>query len=95
VTQTQTVTPPPPPPATAFGDGDYTIGTEVQPGRYRTINPAEAVSSVHCYVDVTNPAGDIKVQEVTPKGHTIIIIKPEHAGSILSSARCGAWQKVG
>lgn len=91
VTAEAAAAPAPEPVTGGFSDGQQIVGTDVPPGRYRTVLPAEEVGGL-CYADVTD--GDsIVVQEVTDTGQTILDV-PDIAGAILTSSDCGDWEPV-
>jgi hypothetical protein len=85
--------PEPEAPAAAFSDGQYIIGTDVTPGRYRTVLPAEETGGF-CYADIQNGEGNFLAQEVRDAGQTILDV-PDVAGAILSTQGCGDWEAVG
>lgn len=76
----------------AFSDGQYVVGEDIKPGRYRTVENAQDVSTFLCYLDVQDD-GDYLAQEVTDKGKTIVVIKSSWKGAVLSSRGCGDWKK--
>lgn len=88
--------PAPAAPAAVFSDGQYEVGTDVAPGKYRTASPAEDNGSViGCYMDIQDASGNFLAQEITSKGNTIVTIKSSWKGAIITSRKCGDWVKVG
>lgn len=81
-----------PEPKAAFSDGQYVVGEDIEPGRYRTVQNAQDVSNYLCYLDVQDD-GEYLAQEVTDKGKTIVNIKKSWKGAVLDSSGCGDWQK--
>jgi hypothetical protein len=75
-----------------ISDGQYEVGTDIKPGRWKTTTKAEDNGSL-CYADVQS-GGDYLAQEVTPKGYTIVNI-PNKKGAIFTSKSCGNWKKIG
>jgi len=41
--------PPPPGPRTTFGEGQYLVGEDIAPGRYKTAGPDKSASFPSCY----------------------------------------------
>lgn len=76
----------------AISDGQYEVGTDIKPGRWKTTTKAEENGSL-CYADVQS-GGDYLAQELTPKGYTIVSI-PNKKGAIFTSKSCGDWKKIG
>lgn len=80
--------------AAAFTDGQYLVGADIKPGRYRTVEVAQDTSAYLCYMDVQNDDGDYLAQELTSKGKTIVNIKKAWKGATLSSKGCGDWERI-
>ncbi len=75
--------------ASEIGDGSYLVGSEIQPGTWKS----SGVEGGLCYADTQNKGGDILQQEVAAEGSAIIRIT-EKAYTFKSSG-CGSWKKVG
>lgn len=56
---------------TSVGNGQWLVGTDVQPGTYRS----PGVKGSLCYADTNDGADNINQQEVTPEGPTVITVK--------------------
>jgi hypothetical protein len=76
-----------------ISDGQYEVGTDIEPGRWKTTTKAEDNGSLWCYADV-QLGGDYLAQEMTPKGYTIVNV-PNKRGAIFTSKSCGNWKKIG
>lgn len=74
---------------TKFDDGEYTVGVDVHPGRYRSEAPAS-----DCYWERTTASGDTidnDFVKYAPGGVTVRISRSD--GGFVSE-RCGVWTKV-
>jgi hypothetical protein len=92
VTETKTVTytpPPPPGPKTTIGtNGTYAVGSDIQPGTYRTAGGSA------CYWARlrTLDTGDIIDNNVSDGPQVVRILSSDAA---FMTRDCGAWQKSG
>lgn len=76
--------------ANSFGDGTYLIGTDIQPGTYRT----EAAGN--CYWErLAGLGGNLEdiIANDLPSGAAIVEIASSDVA--FSTQGCGTWQKVG
>jgi hypothetical protein len=108
VTATEAVEPEPTPTATyatkaepevdRISDGEYEVGVDIDPGRYKTVTPAEDNGS-ECYAEVYTAdhplePDDPLVTETSYSGLTTIDI-PNKTGAFFWSEGCGDWKKIG
>jgi hypothetical protein len=89
-TSTVTVTSPPPPPAVSFGDGDFRVGVDIQPGTY------QASGGSDCYwARLSGFSGSL--DDIIENGigvpHPIVTIEPSDVG--FQSDMCVGWAKIG
>ena len=74
----------------SFGDGTYQVGTDIQPGTYRTRE-----GSPNCYYerlkDFTGGLNSI-IANGNTDDPTVVTIKPTDAG--FQSQDCGTWTKL-
>lgn len=84
-----TIYAPPTAPAATFGDGDWAVGQQIQPGRYRS-------SESDCYWErasgFTHQGVDELLANDNASGQAIVEIQPSDAR--FTSSRCGTWTKV-
>ena len=80
--------------AATFGDGTWVVGTDIEPGTYRSDVPAGEL----CYWErLSGFGGDITVDVITndlvggPQ-QVLVEIAPSEAG--FTSEDCGTWTKV-
>ena len=81
------VPPPPPGPKTTFGNGTYTVGTDITPGVYQSAGP---VDDGACYWKRVNGDG-IVANAMTKKAQTVQI---EAGDTAFTSSECQDWQKT-
>jgi ABC-type amino acid transport substrate-binding protein len=89
-TVTVTVTAPPPAPVSAIDEGMWTVGTDIAPGKYRTI---DAVSD-GCYWAITRSGSngdDIVANANVTGGHPVVVLK---RGQDFDTEGCGSWAKA-
>ena len=79
------VPPPPPGPKTSFGNGTYTVGTDITPGVYQSAGP---VDNGACYWKRVNGDG-IVANAMTKKAQTVQI---EAGDTAFTSSECQDWQ---
>ncbi|MEU4364281.1 hypothetical protein [Promicromonospora sp. NPDC023987] len=75
--------------ASQVTDGTWSVGSDVQPGTYRT---KEAVSS-NCYWEITaggSNGSDIIENDIPGGGYPVVTVQD---GQVFTSARCGTWAK--
>lgn len=75
--------------ASQVTDGTWSVGTDVQPGTYRT---EEAVAS-NCYWEITaggSNGSDIVENDIPGGGYPVVTVQD---GQVFTSARCGTWAK--
>jgi hypothetical protein len=88
--------PQPEPESDRISDGSYEVGVDIDPGRYKTVTPAEDNGSV-CYAEVYTADDflepDTLETEMTYSGLTIIDI-PKKNGAIFWSEGCGEWKRT-
>jgi hypothetical protein len=74
----------------AFGDGDFIVGTDIQPGTYRNDG------SSGCYwarlANFTHGLDAILAND-NPQGQAVVTISPGDKG--FETSRCGKWTKIG
>lgn len=73
-----------------FGEGDWNVGTDIQPGTYRTEEPVSGMCYWGIYRAGTNK-GDIVENDIVTGGRPTVTLK---AGQEFSSSGCGSWVKV-
>jgi hypothetical protein len=76
-------------PLSSFTDGTYTVGVEINPGKYKTTTPAK-----DCYWERTSASGETISNDFVnfaPTGATVTI-RDTDAGFV--SERCGTWKRV-
>lgn len=82
---------PPQEPADTFGDGDWAVGEQIQPGRYE----AESTDELGCYWErssgFTHELEEIIANDV-PEGRVVVEIEP---GDVRFSSTCGTWTPMG
>ncbi|GAB3884695.1 hypothetical protein [Terrabacter terrigena] len=86
---TRTVTAPPPPPVAAIEEGVWTVGSDIKPGTYRTI---DAVTD-GCYWSITKSGsnGSDIINNGTPTGgHPVVTLRK---GQDFETHDCGSWAK--
>ena len=73
---------------TILEDGNYTVGVDVQPGRYKTLGPVDG-----CYWETLDSAGEINDNNFVNAAPQVIatIRKADFA---FNSERCGPWVKI-
>lgn len=81
-----------------ISDGEYEVGVDIDPGRYKTVTPAEDNGS-QCYAEVYTAddpldPDDPLVTETSYSGLTTIDI-PNKTGAVFWSEGCGDWKKIG
>ena len=79
--------PPPPGPRTSFGDGTFTVGTDIVPGVYQSAGPVEGGV---CYWKRSNGDGTV-ANAMTKKPQTVQI---EAGDTTFKSSECQEWQKT-
>lgn len=79
--------PPPPAPKTSFGDGTYTVGTDIVPGVYQSAGPIEGGV---CYWKRANGEGTV-ANAMTKKPQTVQI---DPGDTTFKSSECQEWQKT-
>jgi hypothetical protein len=75
--------------ANTVGDGTWTVGSDIEPGTYRT---AAAVGST-CYWGIYRSGsngGDIIENDIPGGGRPVVTLS---AGQDFNSTRCGKWEK--
>jgi hypothetical protein len=75
--------------ASQVTDGTWSVGSDVQPGTYRT---KEAVAS-NCYWEITaggSNGSDIVENDIPGGGYPVVTVQD---GQVFTSARCGTWAK--
>jgi hypothetical protein len=76
------------------GDGDFEVGEQVQPGKYRSAGPADGVSGM-CFWFRIRPSVDDPIRQVIAsngtKGAAIVTIK---TGEIFRTSGCQEWHKA-
>ena len=77
---------PPPGPLSSFGDGTYTVGTDIVPGVYQSAGPVEGGV---CYWKRANGDG-IVANAMSKKPQTVQI---EAGDTTFKSSECQEWQK--
>ena len=84
--------------AAGFEDGQFLVGDEIKPGRYKTVLTAEQANPgwPGCYAEVASGGVslDIIVNEYFESGRTILDV-PDIPGAVLESQGCGPWLPVG
>ena len=89
-TITQTVTAPPPSgPLSEFSDGLFRVGTQVQPGTYKTDGP-NGKNAGGCYWSRSAPSGDVIQNGVVNEPGTITV----RPGETIDSAGCLPWRRA-
>lgn len=78
---------PPPGPLSSFGDGTYTVGTDILPGVYQSAGPVEGGV---CYWKRANGDG-IVANAMSKKPQTVQI---EAGDTTFKSSECQEWQKT-
>jgi hypothetical protein len=81
-------------PDTIPGEGDYEVGPDVKPGKYKTAGPSPDSVYPNCYYERHKASDDsfrgiIKNDNV--KGPTTVTIKQ---GEMFKTQGCQAWQRV-
>jgi len=77
------------PPLTQFGDGNWIVGIDIQPGTYRTSGQVSG-----CYWERTTAAGDIIDNDfITAALQAIFTVQASDA--LVSSSGCGTWTRQG
>lgn len=76
-----------PGPLTAFGDGTYTVGTDIVPGVYQSAGPVEGGV---CYWKRANSEGTV-ANAMTKKPQTVEIAPGD---TTFKSSKCQEWQKT-
>ena len=73
---------------TILDDGNYTVGVDVQPGRYKTLGPVDG-----CYWETLDASGEINDNNFVNAAPQVIatIRKGDFA---FNSERCGPWVKI-
>jgi hypothetical protein len=91
---TPEVSAPTPVPGQIAGDGTYVVGTDIQPGSYRTTGPAQRVIP-NCYwtrnSDTSGELSSIIASDIT-QGPTTVTIKPTDGA--FHTSGCQPWTKV-
>lgn len=77
--------PPPPGPKTSFGDGTFTVGTDIVPGVYQSAGPVEGGV---CYWRRANDDGTV-ANAMSKKPQTVQI---ESGDTTFKSSECQEWQ---
>lgn len=80
-----------PPGPTGLGDGTYRVGSDMQPGTYRTDNPEN-----RCAWQRLRGFGGTVAETIAsdlPRGPAIVTIAPTDVG--FQTRGCGTWVKVG
>lgn len=75
--------------ATQTTDGTWSVGTDIQPGSYRTTEPVAA----DCYWKITaggSNGSDIVENDFPGGGYPVVTLQD---GQVFTSARCGTWAK--
>lgn len=75
--------------ANQVSDGTWTVGSDVQPGTYRTTD----VVSSDCYWEITaggSNGSDIIENDIPGGGYPVVTVQD---GQVFTSARCGTWAK--
>jgi hypothetical protein len=72
--------------ANTITEGTWTVGTDVQPGTYRTT--AAVVGD--CYWEIDNAGGGIVKNDVVTGGYPTVTLS---AGQTFVTERCGDWRK--
>lgn len=84
-------------PLTEFGDGNWEIGVDIAPGKYKSAGPALDYEGAACFAQTTKEGngeiGDIAKQEVVNGPITFII--PAKGVKFFESTGCQTWKKVG
>ena len=86
----KTVQAPPPAPVSAIEEGVWTVGSDIAPGKYRTI---DAVSD-GCYwkISTSGTNGDDIVSNDNPSGgHPVVTLRK---GQDFQTQDCGSWAKA-
>lgn len=93
-TKTVTYRPPPPPgPKTSIdSDGTYAIGTDIQPGVYRTAGPVRTGRDCYYKRLASFDSSDIIDNEGT-SGPQVVEILPSDVA--FSTSNCQPWEKAG
>ncbi len=78
---------PPPGPKTSFGDGTFTVGTDIVPGVYQSAGPVEGGV---CYWKRSNNEGTV-ANAMTKKPQTVQI---DAGDTTFKSSECQEWQKT-
>jgi hypothetical protein len=92
--QGQALPPPADPPglATTFGEGKFTVGTDIAPGTYRTTGPA---GHLDCYWERLKHTSDgtdsIIANNLGPGPATVTI---DHNDGAFQTRWCNTWTKV-
>jgi hypothetical protein len=76
---------PPPGPKTSFGNGTYTVGTDIMPGVYQSAGPTEGNA---CYWKRSNTEGTV-ANAMTKKPQTVQIAPGDTS---FKSSECQDWQ---
>ena len=82
-----------------FGDGHSIVGADVEPGRYRTMLPAESADPwvSLCYVEISSDGSmsldSIIAQELVGTGRTVLVV-PDAPGAVIESSGCGEWERI-
>lgn len=86
---TKTVVAPPPAPVAAIEEGVWVVGSDIQPGTYRTIDPVSDGCYWGIYRGGTNM--DDIIQNGTPTGGRPVVTLRK--GQEFESNGCGSWAK--
>ena len=78
---------PPPGPLTSFGDGTYTVGTDIAPGVYQSAGPVEGNA---CYWKRSNNDGTV-ANAMTKQPQTVEIAPGD---TTFKTSKCQEWQKT-
>lgn len=82
---------PPGSPVTSFSDGTYAVGSDIEPGRYRS----QGASSI-CYwertSDFSGVLSSILANDIS-EGDTVVDIRGTDVG--FTARGCGVWSKIG
>jgi hypothetical protein len=81
--------------ATIPGDGTFVVGTEIQPGKYKTAGPSEDSFGMCYWARMKDTDGDFEgiIANGNPAGQTTITIKKTDGA--FQSTGCQPWRKVG
>lgn len=75
--------------ANTVPDGSHIIGTDIEPGRYRTTADVTDL----CYVSLTDESGNLEDNDLWDTGRPVFNV-PNNPGWVFESADCGTWQKL-